>query len=290
MLLPMKRIQQDIRDLGQLAAMHELLDLGHSQTSVRSAVGRHDIIRVRKGWYCLPSLAAPFQAAARVGGRLTCVSLAETAGLWIPPGSQGLHVAVRENACQLRTTRDYHERLATEADAVVVHWNDDESRGTRFSTDLTSALLASCSCLGTESAFILCESALFQRALSAAEWEGILHRVPGTHRRQLARATSLSESGTESLFSLRSDAFGVKVRQQVWLGSDRVDFLLGERLVIEIDSVAHHDPTEDCKRDARLGVLGYRVLRFMYSQIMNDWPRVFAAVMAAISRGDHLPA
>jgi very-short-patch-repair endonuclease len=270
--------------------MHELLGLGHTQTSVRLAVGRKDIIRVRKGWYCLPSLAAPFQAAARVGGRLTCVSRAEVDGLWIPPGSHGLHVAVRENACQLRSTRDYHQRLAAEAGGpVVVHWNDDGAPDTRYSTHLSSALLRSCTCLDAESAFILCESALFQRALSAEQWGGILHEVPEALRRQLARATSLSESGTESMFSLRSDVFGIQVRQQVRLGPDRVDFLLGERLVVEIDSVAHHDPTEDCKRDARLGVLGYRVLRFMYSQIVNDWPQVHAAVMAAISRGDHLP-
>lgn len=90
------------------------------------------------------------------------------------------------------------------------------------------------------------------------------------------------------MFKFRSGAFGVRVRQQVQIGPDRVDFVLGERLVVEIDSVAHHDPTEDTKRDARLSVRGYRVLRFMYSQIVNDWEGVVAAIMAAISRGDHL--
>jgi very-short-patch-repair endonuclease len=289
MLLCVNKLQQDIQNLGNLAAMHELLQLGHSQTAVRSAVGGKEIIRVRKGWYCLPSLGAQFQAAARVGGRLTCVSLAETMGLWIPPNAHGLHLAVTENAAQLRSTADYHDRLASGTGSrVVVHWNDDRKSGTRYATDLVSSLARIPACLDVESAFVLAESALFQRVLTPVEWSQVLARVTKVDRGRLATAGSASESGSESMFLFRSGGFGARVRQQVQLGPDRVDFVIGDRLVIEIDSVAHHDPTEDAKRDARLSILGYRVLRFMYSQIVHDWPRVHAAVVAAISRGDHI--
>jgi very-short-patch-repair endonuclease len=171
---------------------------------------------------------------------------------------------------------------------VVVHWNDDRSSGTRYSTNLRSALLRCCTCLDPESAFVVCESALFQRSLSATDWDDVLKATPATVRPMLAAATANSESGTESMFSFRSGIYGVRVQQQVSIGPDRVDFLLGERLVVEIDSVAHHDPTEDAKRDARLSIRGYRVLRFMYSQIVNDWAGVVAAISAAIARGDHL--
>jgi very-short-patch-repair endonuclease len=280
-------VEQDIHARGDLAAAHELLAMGHTQSSLRSAVGRKEIIRVRKGWYCLPSLAQPFQAAARVGGRLTCVSRATVAGLWIPPGDHGLHVAVTENSCQLRSTADYHQRLS-EQTHVIVHWNDNRSSGSRYATDLKSALLRCCGCLDIESVYVLCESALFRRALSASDWISLLKETTNADRAKLSTVGSLSESGTESMFKFRSGAFGVRVRQQVQIGRDRVDFVLGERLVIEIDSVAHHDPTEDAKRDARLSVLGYRVLRFMYTQIVSDWSTVVAAIMAAISRGDHL--
>jgi very-short-patch-repair endonuclease len=146
----------------------------------------------------------------------------------------------------------------------------------------------SSACLDIESAFVLCESALFKRLLSSGRWAALLDAAPSAVRAQLAVAGWLSESGTESMFSFRGSTFGVRIQQQVWVGPDRVDFLLGERLIVEIDSVAHHDPTEDAKRDARLSVLGHRVLRFMYTQIVSDWPRVEAAIMAAISRGDHL--
>ena len=85
---------------------------------------------------------------------------------------------------------------------------------------------------------------------------------------------------------------GIRVRQQFHVpGVGYVDCLIGERLIIELDSMAHHaDPTADRRRDALLSARGFRVLRFMYSQVMDRWPEVERAVLAAISRGDHLPA
>jgi very-short-patch-repair endonuclease len=292
MLVAMTKLQQDIHRLGELASMHELLCLGHSQTSIRGAVGRKELNRVRKGWYCLPSLGAEYQAAARVGGRLTCVSLAETLGLWIPRVARtGLHIAVPDNAAQLRSTLNYHDRLRPENGSnTVVHWNDDRRTGTRYATDMSSALARISRCVDLESAFVLCESALFKRSLTSDAWAEALNGMRAPDRSRLASAGEHSESGSESMFRYRAGVFGVRIRQQVWIGTDRVDFLLGDRLVVEIDSVAHHDPTNDAKRDARLSALGYRVLRFMYSQLEDDWARVEIAVLAAISRGDHIHA
>ncbi|WP_227412128.1 MULTISPECIES: DUF559 domain-containing protein [unclassified Cryobacterium] len=52
----------------------------------------------------------------------------------------------------------------------------------------------------------------------------------------------------------------------------------------------HSDPYADRRRDAVLSALGYRVLRFMYSQVLYEWRSVEAAILAAMSRGDHLAA
>jgi very-short-patch-repair endonuclease len=58
-----------------------------------------------------------------------------------------------------------------------------------------------------------------------------------------------------------------------------------------LDSVAHHsDPMVDRRRDATLSILGFRVLRFMYHQVVNARPEVERAVLAAMARGDHLAA
>jgi very-short-patch-repair endonuclease len=73
-------------------------------------------------------------------------------------------------------------------------------------------------------------------------------------------------------------------------GVGRVDFVIGDRLVVEVDSEQYHtDPAKyegDRRRDAALSILGLRVLRFSYHQIMDEWSTVDRAVMAAVARGD----
>jgi very-short-patch-repair endonuclease len=109
-------------------------------------------------------------------------------------------------------------------------------------------------------------------------------------RRKLEAAGRLSESGTESMVSFRMRRLGIRFRQQVQIGRDRVDFLIGDRLVVEIDSTGYHESVADTRRDARLSMLGYRVLRFHYDQVINHWDEVLGSVVAALSRGDHLAA
>jgi very-short-patch-repair endonuclease len=74
-------------------------------------------------------------------------------------------------------------------------------------------------------------------------------------------------------------------------GAGRVDFLIGTRLVVEVDGYTYHsDPARfesDRRRDARLSALGYRVLRFSYRQVFERWHEVRAAVLAAVARNDH---
>lgn len=82
------------------------------------------------------------------------------------------------------------------------------------------------------------------------------------------------------------------MHSQVWVAPGiRVDLMIGERLIVEVDGREHHsDPVafeRDRVRDARLSALGYRVLRFSYNQVMFDWPLVEASILAATARGDH---
>src|SRR5690606_28558030 len=100
-----------------------------------------------------------------------------------------------------------------------------------------------------------------------------------------------SESIIESITRFRLQYMGIEPTVQMRIaGVGRVDFVLGERLVIEVDGWAHHADQEqfeaDRRRDARLSVRGYRVLRFSYNQVMNHWSEVHAAILAALARGD----
>lgn len=290
-LADMSFLIDDMRSLGTVVATFELLARGHTQMALRTAASTGIITRVRKGWYSLPMLSSEEQAAARVGGRLACVSAAEALGLWVPRHRPVLHVAVGAHACQLRDRRDFRKRLAEQtAGDVEVHWTDSERSQSRTIVDVADALEQICCCEDLEFAFVVCESALNQGRIGARDLARLLARLPNPVVNALRACSRKSESGTESMFAYRMRAANIAFAQQVWIGPDRVDFVIGERLVIEIDSLEFHDPTVDCLRDCRLSIRGYRVLRFMYSQIVDAWPSVLASLLAALSRGDHLAA
>jgi very-short-patch-repair endonuclease len=286
----MHSLQTDIAGLGGLAATHELYARGYGKRLLRYAVHTEAIIRVRKGWYCCPDLPVELQQAARVGGRLACVSAARYYGLWVPGQPGPLHVQVSPEACQLRSRSDYRRRLSDlVGHHVVVHWTD-EATTSRLLVPVASCVEQVACTHPAEYGFVVAESALHQRKLSTAQWHRIRDALPRRLRRKLAAVGRLSESGTESMFCFRMRTIGVRFRQQVWIGRDRVDFLIGDRLVVEIDSTGYHDPVADMARDARLSMRGYRVLRFHYDQIVNHWNQVLGSVLAALSRGDHLAA
>ncbi|MGJ3509378.1 endonuclease domain-containing protein [Enemella sp. A6] len=92
---------------------------------------------------------------------------------------------------------------------------------------------------------------------------------------------------------LRLAALGLQVTPQVPIGRiGRVDLLVGERLVIEVDSIEHHTTLENYRndrwRDLRLAALGYRVIRLTYHQVIYDWPETAELIGKVIARGDHL--
>lgn len=274
-----------IEELGGLAATHELYAHGETKRSIRSAVALGMLWRVRKGWYAAAGTATDLVRAARVGGRLACVSACGHYGWWVPERS-GLHVAVTPQSCQLRSSTDSFERLADER--VRIHWVDAPSPGaSRLIVDPLSALAEVAICLPAEDAFAVWESAIVRSRIPTAELNAMLRRLPARARLAVSAAGDRSGSGTESVFAFRLRRLGIPFRQQVQIGPHRVDFVIGRRLVIEIDSRAHHDRASDTRRDAELSALGFRVLRFPYDLVMHRWPLVLAALVGAMQRGDH---
>lgn len=76
----------------------------------------------------------------------------------------------------------------------------------------------------------------------------------------------------------------------VWLLGHRVDFLIGERLVVQIDGGHHVDAqrSSDIAHDALLKLHGYHVIRISYPQLMQQWHEVHALIIAAIAQRLHL--
>jgi very-short-patch-repair endonuclease len=271
---------------GGLAATHELAADGIARSDIDAHLRSGRIIRVRQGWYARREIHPEMLAAARVGGRLTCCSVLDLSGFWVARDPR-LHVAVDRNDCQLRSPSDSRTRLSPR-DPVVVHWRT-HSTPSRLAVDPIGALADLCECAQPE--------------LVTASTDSVLHKRPGLRSSviALARGTAslvsgallaadgICESGIETLFWLRMRRHGPQ--RQVKIASvGRVDFVFGDRLVVEVDGYEFHSSQDDFeadrRRDALLSALGYRVLRFSYRQVMDRWDEVETSVLASIARGD----
>lgn len=287
----MASIEQSVHDRGGLAATHELHSDGHSRSAIAGALSRGRLLRVRQGWYCLPSAHPHLREAARVGGLATCLTGLALHGAWTV-ATPILHIAVPANSCRLRTRTDKRERLTDAPNPLVrVHWNESgiDERLIRSPLDCLADLVR---CEPPEMVTATADSALHRNPLLIEGWLELIASSPIHHRPWLSRIDGVCESGTESIFWFRMSPWGLPVERQVTIdGVGRVDFLVGSRLVIEIDSARYHTSPEDYERDRRrdalLSALGYRVLRFTYEQILHRWHEVEAAVIASVLRGDH---
>jgi very-short-patch-repair endonuclease len=281
-------IADDIRSLGGLAATHELLARGWTSYSL-SYLARHGrVIRVRQGWYANVGTDPLLLQAWRVGGRLTCITGARGLGLWTRDDGR-LHVAVPAHHARLRRTDDSRARLQS-TDAVVVHWRDAVA-GSRYFVSAADCLADATQCLEPAFALPIADSALRSGLLSRSELGRVVRSSALRYRLVLNRADRRSESFPESVFRALLMSAGIPYEIQATIDGIRVDFLIGQRLVVEVDGREFHGGIEaferDRSRDARLGVRGYRVLRFTYRQVVERPDEVIAALRAAMARNDH---
>lgn len=283
------QIRDVIRHLGGLAATHELYEAGFDRSHIAAELARRRIIRVRQGWYAESGRHDTLIRAARVGGRATCATALDLLGYWIPDDPV-LHVAVAADRTQLRNSRDKARRLATDPSRPRVHWNDHPG-GNRLIVDAVAALGHYMRCASPELVGATADSIAHRSPHLGPRIAGLARAAPHRFGVVLAAVDGATESGTEFLLRWRLRRYRLPIRPQVPIaGVGRVDFLVGERLVIEVDSEKYHTDTEafesDRRRDAELGRRGYRSLRFSYRQVMGSWHAVEEAVLAAVARGD----
>lgn len=242
------------------------------------------LVRVRQGWYVLPGMPRSVIEAVRVGGQLTCHHALELRGVWVFDEPR-LHVAVNRDATQLRSANDARRRREAGDLSVRVHWRRASTATTAVIASVPDALIDYARCAPEEHLAAAVDSALHL---------GLVGREHPLAARFSARGViGVCESGIETVFWLRMRGHRLPItRQTRFRDLGRVDFLIGERLIVEVDGRTFHDTAStfesDRCRDAHLSTLGYRVLRFSYHQVVKEWSLVEAAVLAAVSRGDHL--
>ena len=281
---------------GGVASVDELVRAGFTPRSIQRAAATGAIIRIRRGWYALRSAPAEQTRAIRVGGSLACISGCSYYGLWRPLEKR-LHVGVDHGAHHLKDPIAGTPLGAEHPPpGLVVHWSRERTADhVPGVLPLITCLAQVVRCQPEDIAFAVLESALRGRHLSAQQQARLEFAVSSKKRFLVRHARESADSGSESLFRYRMLRLGVRMRSQVEIpGVGRVDFVIGDRLLIEIDSNAHHGGIakrlRDLHRDAIAAGLGFLTLRFDYDQILHDWETVEATVLAIISRGEHLSA
>lgn len=264
--------------VGGVSRTPRLRDAGVSRHDVETALAAGLIVRVRLGWVALPDADPQLVAAARRGVVLTCVTQARRRGLWVHDRHPGVHLGATPGS------RGGKPRAAR------VHWSMPvvPRHPDSLEDPIENVLVILASCEPFERAVAAWESAL-NKGLVDRE---AISRLPlsTAARRVLESAWPFADAGLETYFRLRLRWLRVPMYFQTWIAGHRVDALIGDRLVVQIDGGTHvgAQRSADIRHDAELMLMGFHVIRVGYHQIIDEWPVVQDQIMRAVAQGLHL--
>ncbi|MGH3703725.1 MAG: endonuclease domain-containing protein [Agromyces sp.] len=272
----MSDLEYAMRRAGGVARATSLQAAGFSRHHLRRAIDRGGVVRVRRNWLALPDADLDLVAAASAGVVLTCITQARRLGLWVLAHPH-VHVAADPHAAVPQIDGTVHwarSLLPRHPDALV--------------DPVENVLAVVAACQPFEAALTVWESALRKEFVDL----DLLSRLPlrGQARELLAAANPFADSGLESVVLPRLRWLGIRIIPQAWIEGHRVDFLLGDRLVLQIDG-GHHVGAQriaDNAHDAVLMLRGFRVIRVGYRQVIDDWPSVQDAIVRAVGQGLHV--
>jgi len=283
-----------IERLGQVATRRELIDHGFTGRQLTFAVATGLLVRPRRGWYASPDADSGLVRAVRVGGRLGCVSAAERYG-WAIVRRGDVHVSLAENASRLRHPDDRTTYPGAEAlhdvPGLVLHWHSPLARERRpkLLTSPYETTLQIAACQHPDLAVAAFDSFVATDPLGSDHLEEWLRELPRRFFDALPRREVGCHSFLETIGRIRLERAGMRgVHQMQVEGVGRVDLVLAGWLVIEWDGREFHDTPDaheqDRWRDAMLAIRGYRVLRFTYRMVMDDWYAVEGAIRSALAQ------
>ena len=217
------------------------------------------------------------------------VSALSHLGLWTPPGTSARALTV-----------EVHVALSAHLGAedfvgVRVCWMRQLPEPQFGVAPLEATLARAANDLPLPFAVAVLDSALRATPLTPVELQFLAAGWRPKARAAAALVDGRSESGTESVLRVLLREAGIHSTPQAPLPIGdvaRADLLVGDRLVIECDSEAHHagsaNRRADLQKDESLLALGFIVYRPDYRHVFDDPAGVVATVAALVSRGDHL--
>lgn len=258
--------------LPRLLRYRELRASGLSRRQIDQLLATGSLTRVRKGTYVSADADERAIEAARLGGRLDCVSLLSALGVFVLAPA-GLHHVVPVGS----------SRLGQPPRGSVRHW-----RRPSDGSPVVEALARACRCQTVPAAIATLDSAWHRGLVGERELDAVIDLLParfGVIRRLLDRRC---ESGTESLVRLMLRRIGCTFTPQVRIrGVGRVDFLVDGWLIVECDSREFHSEWEQQRRDYRRNLAaaqqGYVILRITAEDILYRPDDVLRALRGAIT-------
>lgn len=264
-----------VRRLGGVARTRTLAAAGVSKHVRARLVATGGLRRVGRSWVALADADRELVSAAAAGVVLTCVTQARRLGLWVLADDRA-HVAPPASA---------HVRTSF----ARVHWSTPlvPRHPDALVDPIENVLGIVAGCRPFEEALAVWESALRVGLVSL----DAMRRLPlGPAGRAVCAAADVwSDSGLETFVVPRLRWLGLRLLRQAWIAGHRVDVLIGDRLVLQIDGSTHAGAQrdEDNRHDAELALLGYHVIRVGYRQVVERWAEVQDLIMRAVGQGLH---
>lgn len=267
-------IFDEIRRRGGVVRTRALREAGYGRSQIERALPK--LIQPRHGWLALRNADKDLVLAARHSVVIGCISQARRLGLWV---SHGNRPHVNRPAPGGRRPNIY----------ARVHWNKPviPRHPDALFDGIENTLATVIACQPREHAITVIESALNKQLITYTE----LTTLPLSQSAQkiVAACSRFSDSGLESLVRTRLRWLRIPIRPQAWVLGHRVDFLIGDRLVLQIDG-GHHVGAQrdsDIHHDALLLQHGYVVIRVSYRHVMEQWPETQDLILGAIARDLH---
>jgi very-short-patch-repair endonuclease len=272
---------------GGIATRAQILAAGLTGSDITAAVRRGEMRRVRRAHYATPEASRDAVDAVRVGGRLCGVSAARSYGLWAG-FDDTVHVAVTRNASRLRVIREGAGTTPDIGDrSVAIHWVEIARSRECWRVSLHDCLRQVVAWSDRETALACLDTAVESAGVTPEALRTVFVAEAPISRLRAADARPGSGSGYESIVARRLEMIGLRVRQQVWIpGVGRVDGVIDDILVLEIDGLEHHFTREafeeDRRRDSVRTSLGIPGIRISTRRIRDDWDGCVADILAAL--------
>lgn len=266
----------------------ELRRSGLTRRSIQDAVRSGALIHVRRDRYLTVQADDMYVRAVRVGGRLTCLSLLGSLGVFVLE-NRALHVHIDPRGSRLRDPADRRRRLRLAAAEISLHWSALlEPVGQACTVSVVDAAAHAIRCQPPRAAVATLDSLLNRGLLTRFDLRRIFAALPARFAVLEHLVDPRAESGPETFVRLLARSLGCEIALQVRFdGIGRVDLVLDGWLVVECDSKEFHSDwaqqARDRERDAALAALGYTSLRFTAAMVMYRPDDVLAALRGLLA-------